>query len=422
MTDHIAVGVIATYEGILAALHRFDDCVGDFCGFHPGTLVEGHLVAGDFHPRFKRFAEFFAAVAVPEIRHVTVLLSLGHGIFVDSAVGKELGQRIFDFRRFDEETLGKFQVSVVLQHSGVKHLGHFSSVKSGEIVVVERHTQFDCAVSAEIEQHHAVSVGHSAHRLAVLDNYERGQILVDDTFVFFPECLYRFRCARKSPARPVNVSVESRFHHIPVGKITVHCYPHSAAAGGDTGVKSRVVQFCARLFQFVDVDECAGGGHIPAVKQRVHADFLYSVRLGSLYESDEVGNVAVHVAVGQQSDKVHNGAVRNTVGGQFAPGRRLEDVAAFNGLFHEFRALRINLSATESVMSHLAVAHIVVGRKSDRGAVRFYVSVGALCEQFVQRGGVCHSDGVAETRFGFADPVHNNKNNLLFHKKPLEAA
>ena len=114
MSDHIAVGIIATNEAVLFAFDRIDDLIGNFRRFHPGTLVERHDIGRYFFPRFKRFAEFFAAVAVPEIRDVTVLLRFGHGVFVDALVHEIFGQSILNFGRLDKETFGKMHIAVVL--------------------------------------------------------------------------------------------------------------------------------------------------------------------------------------------------------------------------------------------------------------------------------------------------------------------
>ena len=125
--------------------------------------------------------------------------------------------------------------------------------------------------------------------------------------------------------------------------------------------------------------------------------------------------IAVNVTVRQKTDKMHRSVICDAVVFKFAPGGRMENIAAFDGFFNEFRALRINLTASQRVMSYLAVAHIVVGRKSHRRTVRFYVSVRASGKQFVESGGVGFRDGVSETRRRFAHAVHNNQNNLFRH-------
>ena len=154
----------------------------------------------------------------------------------------------------------------------------------------------------------------------------------------------------------------------------------------------------AFLFQPVHIDQRAGGGHIPAVEERVHAHSLDALPLGALDERDEVGDVAVHIAVGQQPDEMHGRRVFKAVVRKSAPGGGREYVAALYRLFDEFRALRVDLPATERVVPDFAVAHILVGGQPHRGAVRLDIGVRTLGEQLVESGGVRLADGVPEPR------------------------
>ena len=60
------------------------------------------------------------------------------------------------------------------------------------------------------------------------------------------------------------------------------------------------------------------------------------------------------------------------------------------------------------------IAHIVVAGKTDRRAVRLDVGVGAFFEKSVKRRSVCQSYGIAESRLGLANAVHNDQNKF-FH-------
>ena len=104
VSNHISVGIIATDEAVFTGFDCVDDLIGDFCRFHPRTLIERHFVGGDFFPNFECVAEFFGAVTVPEIRHVTVLLRFGNSVRLHAVIDEKFAERIFDLRRFDKES------------------------------------------------------------------------------------------------------------------------------------------------------------------------------------------------------------------------------------------------------------------------------------------------------------------------------
>ena len=127
-----------------------------------------------------------------------------------------------------------------------------------------------------------------------------------------------------------------------------------------------------------------------------------------------MSDVAVYVAVRKQSDKVHCAAVFHAVVFELLPCGRIENVAAFDCFFNKLCALRIDLTATECVVSHFAVAHIVVAGKSHRRAVCLDIGVGALFQKCVESGCVCKSYGIAKPGFRLAYTVHYNQNKF-FH-------
>ena len=307
-----------------------------------------------------------------------------------------------------------------MKHACVKNLGHIAAIETVEVCIVKRHRNFDCAVAAEVEEYHAVVVVHCADGFAVLDNNECRQILVDNAGVFRTVSLDCVRCGCKSPALSVNVGVEALFDHIPVCEISVHGDDHSAAAACDACVKVVVVELFESRFEHINVNECACCGNISAVKQNVDAHVFDSACLCALHESDKVTDVAVHVAVREQSDEMHRRAVIYAIVLEFLPCGRIENIAAFDCFFNEFCALRIDLSATECVVSHFAVAHIVVAGKTDCRAVRLDIGVGAFFEKCVERRSVCQSDCVAKSRLGLSYAVHNDQNKFFHIILPFE--
>ena len=74
---HVAVWKIAAEEIVISAFHGGNQFLGNFLAFHSGLLVKGDEVGGNFFPGFQCFIKFCAAVAVPEVGHMTVFLSFG---------------------------------------------------------------------------------------------------------------------------------------------------------------------------------------------------------------------------------------------------------------------------------------------------------------------------------------------------------
>ena len=141
---------------------------------------------------------------------------------------------------------------------------------------------------------------------------------------------------------------------------------------------------------------------------------LHALGVGLPQQGDEVGDVGVDVAVGQQAQKVH-GLAGNRVGHQVLPGAGGVQRAVFDGLSHQLGALRVDLAAAQGIVAHLRVAHIVVAGQANGGAVGLQISMRAGAEKTVQSGGVGDLHRVAAAAVALADAVHNDQNNGFFH-------
>ena len=212
----------------------------------------------------------------------------------------------------------------------------------------------------------------------------------------------------------MHVDVVTLLDHIPVGAVAIHRYLHSAAAGSYLAVEARRIEFGEFGFELVNVHERRSGGNVPSVEKNVHARALDALRFAGFEHAEKVRNVGMHVAVGQKSYEVHRRGILETILFEFRPSLGSVYRSGRNAFVDELCALRIYLSATEGVMSHFRITHIVVGRKSHRGAVRFEVGVRASREQLVERGSTRFGNGVAYPVCGSADAVHYYQNDLFF--------
>ena len=143
---------------------------------------------------------------------------------------------------------------------------------------------------------------------------------------------------------------------------------------------------------------------------------LHAFLFGFPEHRDQVGNVAVHIAVGQQADEVQRLAAGDHGADQVLPCFGSIDGAALNGFVDQLGALGINLAAAEGVVADFAVAHIVIGGKTDSRAVRLDDPERIVGFQLVQRRGRGLHDHVSQLFVCFTHTVHNNQNNGLFHK------
>ena len=232
---------------------------------------------------------------------------------------------------------------------------------------------------------------------------------------FRAEGLNGFLRGRKLTADAMHMRVPARLDHRPVRLIAVHGDGHAAAAGSDLAVEIRVIQGGKNVFQFLHILQRGGGGHVAAVQQNVAADALYALLLGFLQHRNQVRNVGVHVAVGQQTDEVQGCAIVLQVADEVLPRIRGVNLAGFDGFVDELGALRVNLTAAERVVADFGVAHIVIGGQTDCRAVRLDDLPRAGFLEFVEGRGRGLFDHVAQFFRGFAYAVHDDENNRLFH-------
>ena len=204
-------------------------------------------------------------------------------------------------------------------------------------------------------------------------------------------------------------------HHGPVGFVAVHGDLHTAAAGGDGVVTARGIQLGKHSLQLGHILQSRGSRHVTAVQQDVAVDLLSTLLVGLTQHGDQVGDVGMDVAIGQQAQEMQ-GMAGNSVGQQLLPGSGLIQRAGLNGLADELCALGINLAAAQSIVANLAVAHIVIGGQTNGSAVGLQIRMGAGSEQMVQSRGIGVLHSIAAAAVALADAVHNDKYNGFFHK------
>ena len=414
MADHIAVGEVAAEEVKLVARHVLHHLIGDFLGLHGRRLIEGDHIGGNFLIDLQVFVHLAGAVSVPEVGHVAELLRLREGIFPDAMGAEHLREGVCDDRRLHQIVLGDIEVAIVLEHTGKVHAGIVAPVKVGKVLAVKCQGDLLGAVAAEVEEHHAVAVGNFGHGLAILGDDKRRQILIDAVFlraVGFNGSLG----VGELTADALNMGAPAGFHHGPVGLIAIHSDLHAAAAGSDLILVGLVGELTEHILQLLHILQRRGGRHVAAIEENMAVGALDAVFLSMAKQSEEVMDVGMDIAVGEQTQEMHGLVIFHAVFGEILPSGRAEQRTILNALPHQLGALGVDLAAAKGVVANLRVAHVLIGGKPHSGTVGFEPGVGAGGKKLVEVGslGNCHS--VAAAAVALANAVHDDQYNRFFH-------
>ena len=403
MAHHVAVGEIQDDDIIVPgfdALHAF---LTDLRGAHLRLeVIGGHLGRGDQHP--VPTGEDGLTSAVEEEGDVGVFLRLGDA---------ELGHAHF------AEVLAQ---AVVYQYPGERHLhiGHGGVVlrvadigqgeelpgKAVELGVHQGPGDLPGPVRAEIEEDDAVVVGDGP--VGITDH--RFHKFVGDAL--FIGLFYRVhRVGVVNGALAVDHGVIGLFHPVPTlvpvhGVITAHNRGDFAHA-----------DFLALGHSLSHEARAGGGGHVPSVQEGVNVDPSEPLVLRHLQEGEEVGQVGVNAAVGQEAEQVQGGALLQAGVHGVEIGGVLEKAAVLNGAGNPGQVLEDHPAAADVGVAHLAVAHLPVGQAHVQPGGG-EGGVGELLEEFIQPGGFRGFDGVSRLPAAGAEAVHDNQSSRCFvHKQ-----
>ena len=406
--DHVAVGEVELDEIPVAALHLGDDPVGDLGALHPRPLFEGDDVAGHLDVLFKLVVELAGAVAVEEVGDMAELLRLADGELPDVRRTEVLGQRPVDRRRGDQVLLGYMQVAVVLHHAGVLDVGVALSVELLEVLGLEGLGQLQGAVAAEVEEDDAVAVLDGPHRRAALGDDERRKILIDGPGLL-SQRLDGTLGAVEEPALAEDVGLPSALYHVPVGVVPVHRDDHPSAAAGDPGIEVGVVEGGEERLEGEEVLQRAELSHITPIEQGMDAHPSHPLALRLSDHRLEVVDMGVDVPVAEQTDEVQRRVVLLGVGHQLLPDRPVEHRPALDRCVDQLGSLAEDASAADGVVSHLAVAHVLVAGKADGKAVGLQLRPGIGLVELVQIAGHGGAHAVTLSIFAEAHAIHDDQ-------------
>ena len=346
---------------------------------------------------------------------MTVLLSLGDSELGNTCANEVLGHSIGDLGRAYKVLRGDVKVAVVLEHTCVNYLGNANSVELVELCsALKCLGDLDGTVATEVEEDNAVAILDSADGLAVLCNYERGEILVNDLGLISVggDSLL---CGCELSALTENVSLPACLNHTPVSLVSVHGDLHTAAARCDSDVEAIVAEVREILLEGTYIIKCAGLANVTTVEKNVYSYLCYSVALCSLDESLEVIDMRMNVTVREKTEEMEGGGVILYARNERAPGIRGEDLAGLDGLRNELRTLCKNLSRAKRIVAYLGVTHIVIAGETYGCAVSLDSEGGILLHNSVKGGSMSGGNRVSAVVGSDAYAVHNDGEKRTFN-------
>ena len=194
--------------------------------------------------------------------------------------------------------------------------------------------------------------------------------------------------------------VVALLHALPA-LVTIHA-PEAALDGGNPGV----AQLCALVGQGLDKAGAGGRVHIAAVEEAVHVYALKALLLGHVEDGEDVLDVAVHAAVGEQAEDVQGAIVRLGVVHGLEIGGVLKEAAVGDGVGYLGQVLEHDAARADVRVTDLAVAHLPFGQ-ADVQAGSGEAGIGASAEQLVHDGGLSQVDGVAVVGLAYTVTVED---------------
>ena len=254
MPHHVSVGEIAPEEAIFPGLHGGNEMIRNLPAFHGRLLVKGAVVRGDLLIGLQLLGDLSAAVSIPEICDMAVLLGLRQGILVDAMGHQQLCKGMRNAGRLHQEPGRNMRISVILQHPGKLHIMEVPPIKLVKILLVKGPADFQGPIPAEIEQNHTVSRPDGSHRFPVPGYDEFVEVLID-TAGLPPLGFNGGFCIRELPPYPMDMAIKSPFHHIPVRLIAVHGQVHPSASGGNDAGEGLIVERLQLPLQLRHIDQ-----------------------------------------------------------------------------------------------------------------------------------------------------------------------
>ena len=407
VAHHVAVGEVEDDHVVIAALDALDGLLGDLGGAHLGLeVIGGHLGGGDQAAILS--GEDLLRPAVEEEGHVGVLLRLG-----DAQLGVALPGDILA-KNVHQLPVGE----------GDEHVGHGgvvlggAHIGDGEVALLPLHVgeggihkaagDLPGPVRAEVDEDDGVALLY----LPVLGAHDGLHKLVGDAGVI--GLLHAVHRVGVLDALAPGHGVIGPLHPIPAlvpihGVVTAH-------DGGDLSH----ADLPALGRQLLHVALAGGGGHVAAVQEAVDIHPAQAAALGHLQQGEQVGDVAVDAAVGQQAHQVEGTVPLLAVVHGLHIGVVLKKAAVLDGTADAGQILEHHPAGADVGVPHLGVAHLALGQAHVQPGGG-QPAAGVLGKNLVQVRLAGGGNGVALPLVRQAEAVHNDQGSRCLTHNNLES-
>ena len=163
--------------------------------------------------------------------------------------------------------------------------------------------------------------------------------------------------------------------------------------------------------QLPDIASAARWRDVAPVEEAVQVHPLDSTVVRHFHHGENVSDMAVHAAVGQQTENVQGLAVRRVIKGS-SIDRILKKRPVLNGLCDARQILKHNAAGADVRVADLAVAHLAV-RQADIQPGGGQLRVRPTLQEAVHDRGLSHVNGVAVIRLADAVAVEDDECDFL---------
>ena len=392
MADHIGIGEIEHDHVIFIGLNLFDD----FFRHDRRVHFRLQIVSRNFRRRhedtvFTGIGFFFTAIK--EIRDVSVFFRFGNAQLGLAGLGQDFAQCVGDPFFIIDDVYRK--VVFVTGHGRKVRVQFLRTREAVEIGDDESGRQLTGPVGAEVEEDDAVPI---------LDGMFMDDCR-DDEFVGNVSCIGMFQAGlgiRFLRSFAEGDGIIGFFDAFPA-LVAVHGIV-AAADGGDF----TDAEFCALVFQFLEVFAGTAGQYVAAVEEGVDVDFLQAIALRHFQKTIEMLFTAVDAARRYQAQQVESRVFFLDVFHGTDESRLLEESSVFDILGDLGQRLVHNTSRTDIKMAHFRVANLAV-RQTDVFARCAEIRMRIFFPKFRQDLEVCLGYGVIFFDMAAAKTIHDDQ-------------
>ncbi len=348
------------------------------------------------------------APAVEEVGDVGVLLGLGdlaHG----QALGRQvLGDGVLQRLFFQQDGVVKL---LAIAREGEEALDGEGAREGVKVLQVQRPRQLARAILAEVVADDRVVGGHFERFAALRRHAERADELVG--FAAVVQLRHLFHHAGHRGRLRLHDGAVGRLNAVPAA-VAVHRVV-AAADGGHPRFAGIIRQVAQQAVQ-----EALGriGAGVAPVQHRVHRHAFDAGVRRRLQQREQVRDVRMHAAIGQQADEVQHRPGLGGFGEDLRERGMGLELAARDHLVNARQRLDDAAAGAEVEVAHLGVAHLA-GREAHRDAHAVQQRPRIVAQQAVPVGGVGQLNGVAGGVAAVAPPVQYQQYRRLGHRGVL---